>query len=106
MLCNVDYLNGFYLIRISIIITTSDPEAASMNILKTDTKAFQRFRMELLQIFDRVRKTTDRFRYRQYNYKMEARKPENNDMENVKQKFLQSYFSQDDYKGSLEDVEV
>ena len=37
---------------------------------------------------------------------MEARKPENNDIENVKQKFLQSYFSQDDHKGSLEDVEV
>ena len=51
-------------------------------------------------------KTTDCFKYRWYNYKMEARKAENNDMENVKQKFLQSYFLQDDHKSFLEDVEV
>ena len=51
-------------------------------------------------------KTTDRFRYRWNNYKMEARKAENGDMENVKQKFLQSHFLQDDHKGFLEDVEV
>ena len=31
-------------------------------------------------------KTTDPFRYRWNNYKMEARKAENSDMENVKQK--------------------
>ena len=51
-------------------------------------------------------KTTDRFRYGESNYKMEARKAENSDMENVKQKFLQSHFFQDDHKGFLEDVEV
>ena len=37
---------------------------------------------------------------------MEARKAENGDMENVKQKFLQSHFLKDDHKGFLEDVEV
>ena len=37
---------------------------------------------------------------------MEARKVENGDMENVKQKLLQSHFWQDDHKGFLEDVEV
>ena len=37
---------------------------------------------------------------------MEARKAENSVMENVKQKFLQSQFLQDDRKGFLEDVEV
>ena len=37
---------------------------------------------------------------------MEARKAENGEMENVKQKFLQSHFLQDDQKGFLEDVEV
>ena len=37
---------------------------------------------------------------------MEARKAENGDMENVKQKFLQGHFLQDDHKGFLEDVEV
>ena len=51
-------------------------------------------------------KTTDRFRCRWNNYKMEARKTENGDMENVKQKFLQSHFLQDDHKGFLEDAEV
>ena len=53
-----------------------------------------------------TRNTTDHFRYRWNNYKMEARKAENGDMENVKQKFLQSHFLQDDHKGFLEDVEV
>ena len=33
-------------------------------------------------------KTTDCFRYKCNNYKMEARKPEIGDMENVKQKLL------------------
>ena len=51
-------------------------------------------------------KTTDRFRYGWNNYKMEARKNENSNMENFKQKFLQSPFLQDDHKGFLEDVEV
>ena len=51
-------------------------------------------------------KTTDGFRYKWNSYKMEARKAENGDMENVKQKFLQSHFLQDDHKGFLEDVEV
>ena len=37
---------------------------------------------------------------------MEARKAENSNMENVKEKFLQSHFLQDDHKGFLEDVEV
>ena len=51
-------------------------------------------------------KTTDHFRYRWDNHKMEARKAENGDMENFKQKFLQYHFLQDDRKGFLEDVEV
>ena len=51
-------------------------------------------------------KTTDRFRYRWNNYKMEARKAENGDMENVKQKFLQRHFLQHDHKGFLKDVKV
>ena len=37
---------------------------------------------------------------------MEARKAENSNIENVKQKSLQSYFLQDDHKSFLEDVEV
>ena len=37
---------------------------------------------------------------------MEARKAENGDMKNVKQKFLKSHSLQDGYKGFLEDVEV
>ena len=37
-------------------------------------------------------KTTDRFRYRCNNYKLEAGKAESGDMENVKHKFLQSHF--------------
>ena len=37
---------------------------------------------------------------------MEARKAQNGDMENVKQKLLQSHFLQDDHKGFLEDFEV
>ena len=49
-------------------------------------------------------KTTNRFRYRWNNYKLEARKAENGDMEDVKQMFLD--FLQDDHKGFLEDVEV
>ena len=37
---------------------------------------------------------------------MEARKPEKGDMENVKQKFLQSHFLQEEHKGFLENFEV
>ena len=37
---------------------------------------------------------------------MEARKAENGEMENFKQKFLQRHYFQDDHKGFLEDVEV
>ena len=37
---------------------------------------------------------------------MEARKAEKGDMENVKQKFLQSHLLQDGHKGFLEDVEI
>ena len=37
---------------------------------------------------------------------MEARKTENGDMENVKRKFLQNHFLQDDHKDFLENVEV
>ena len=37
---------------------------------------------------------------------MEARKAENGDMEDVKQKFLQGHSLQDDHKGFLEGVEV
>ena len=37
---------------------------------------------------------------------MEARKAENSDMENVKQKLLQSHFLRDDHKIFLEDVTV
>ena len=51
-------------------------------------------------------KTTNHFRYRWNNYKMEARKAEIGHMENVKEKFLRSHFLQDDHKGFLEDVEV
>ena len=51
-------------------------------------------------------KTTDHFRSRWNNYKSEARKAESGNMENVKQKFLQSHFLQSDQKGFLKDVEV
>ena len=37
-------------------------------------------------------KTTNRFRYRWNNYKIEGRKAENGDIENAKQKFLQGHF--------------
>ena len=37
---------------------------------------------------------------------MEARKAETDDMENVKQKFLESYLLQDHHKCFLKDVEV
>ena len=37
---------------------------------------------------------------------MEARKAVSGDMENIKEKFLQSHLLQDDHKGFLEDVEI
>ena len=51
-------------------------------------------------------KTTDRYRYRWSNYEIQARKAENGDMENAKQKLLQSHILQDDHKCFLENVEV
>ena len=50
--------------------------------------------------------TNDHFRSRWNNYKSDARKAESGDMENVKQKFLQSHFLQRDHQGFLKDVEV
>ena len=53
-----------------------------------------------------VGNTTDHFRSRWNNYKSDVRKAESGDMENVKQKFLQSHFLQRDHQGFLKDVEV
>ena len=53
-----------------------------------------------------VGNTTDHFRSRSNNYKSDVRKAESGDMENVKQKFLQSHFLQRDHQGFLKDVEV
>ena len=50
--------------------------------------------------------TTDRFRHRWNNYRMEARKAESDDMKYVKQKVLQSNFLQNDHKGFLEDFRL
>ena len=52
-----------------------------------------------------VGNTTGHFRSRWSNYKSDVRKAESGDMENVKQKFLQSHFLQRDYQG-FKDVEV
>ena len=46
-----------------------------------------------------VGNTTDHFRSRWNNYKSHARKAESGNMEDVKQKFLQSYFLQRDRQG-------
>ena len=51
-----------------------------------------------------VGNTANHFRSRWNNYK--SRKTESGDMENVKQKFLQSHILQQDHKGFLKDVEV
>ena len=51
-------------------------------------------------------KTTDHFRSRWNNYKSEVRKFVSGNMENVKQKFLQSHFLQPDHKDFLKNVEV
>ena len=50
--------------------------------------------------------TKDHFRSRWNNCKSDARKAESVNMENVKQKFLQSQFLQSDHQGFLLDVEV
>ena len=50
--------------------------------------------------------TIDNFRNRWNKYKNDVRKAESGNMENVKQMFLQSHFSQRDYQGFLKDVEV
>ena len=51
-------------------------------------------------------KTTDRFRYRWNNYRMEARKAKSDDMKYVKQKVLQSHFLQNVHEGFLEDFRL
>ena len=51
-------------------------------------------------------KTTNYFRCRWNNYKSKSRKAESGNMENVKQKFVQSHFLQPDHKGFIKDVEV
>ena len=48
-----------------------------------------------------VGNTTGHFRSRSNNYKSDVRKAESGDMENVKQKFLQSHFLQRDHQGFL-----
>ena len=53
-----------------------------------------------------VGNTTDHFRSRWNNYKSDVRKAESGNMENVKQKFLQSHFLQRDLQGFLKDVDV
>ena len=51
-----------------------------------------------------VDNNTDHFRSRWDNYKSDARKAESGDMENVKQKFLESHFLLRDHQGFLKDV--
>ena len=51
-------------------------------------------------------KTTNHFRSRRNNYKSEVRKVVSGNMENVKQKFLQSHFLQPDHKDFFKTVEV
>ena len=53
-----------------------------------------------------VGNATGHFRSRRKNYKSHVRKAESGDMENVKQKFLQSHFLRRDHQGFLKDVEV
>ena len=53
-----------------------------------------------------VDNTTDHFRSRWNNKKSDVRKAESGDMENVKQKFLQSHFLQRDHRGFHKDIEV
>ena len=53
-----------------------------------------------------VGNTTSHFRIRCKNYKSDDRKAESSNMKNVKQKFLQSHFSQSDHQGFLKDIEA
>ena len=53
-----------------------------------------------------VGNTTDHFRSRWNIYKSDVKKAESGNMENVKQKFLQSHFLQRDHQGFLKDLEV
>ena len=51
-----------------------------------------------------VDNNTDLFKSRWDNYKSDVRKTESGDIENVKQKFLESHFLQSDHQGFLKDV--
>ena len=53
-----------------------------------------------------VGKTTDHFRSGWNNYKNDVKKAESGNMENVKQKFLQSHFLQRDHQDFLKDVDI
>ena len=53
-----------------------------------------------------VGNTNDHLKSIWNNYKSDVRKAESGNMENVKQKFLQSHFLQRDHQGFLKDVEV
>ena len=53
-----------------------------------------------------VNNTTDHFRSSWNNYKSDVRKAKSGDMENVKQKSLQSHSFQRDRQGFLKDVDV
>ena len=50
--------------------------------------------------------TKDQFRSRWNNQKSDVRKPESDNVENLKQKFLQSHFLQSDHQVFLKDGEV
>ena len=53
-----------------------------------------------------IGKTTDHFRGRWNSHQTNVRKIESANMENVKQKLLQIFFSQGDRQGFLKDLEV
>ena len=53
-----------------------------------------------------VGNTISRFRSRMNKYDSDVRKAESDNMENVKLKYLQSYFLQKDDQGFLKDVDV
>ena len=71
-----------------------------LSFLYSDEKAEKAFGNEY------IGKTTNHFKSKWNNYKSEARQAESGNMENVKQKFLQSYILPSDHKGFLKDVEV
>ena len=50
--------------------------------------------------------TTDHLRSKWNNYESDVRKAESDDIENVKQRFLQSHLKQSDHQGFLKEVEV